>query len=137
MAEIFSLWVHGEPKPQGSKRHVGNGIMVEASAGLKMWRDTVTQYIAMFKRRTRFEGHVTVSLEFVTKRDADIDKLCRAILDALTQSGLILDDRMVTELHATKRKCQTTKEQPGVLIEVQEAGDGRARRLPDADAVER
>lgn len=34
--------VHGVPAPQGSKRHVGNGRMVESSAKVKPWRAVVT-----------------------------------------------------------------------------------------------
>ena len=32
-----------EPAPQGSKRHVGNGRMIEASAKVKPWRFAVSQ----------------------------------------------------------------------------------------------
>lgn len=33
--------VHGTPAPQGSKRHVGNGVMVESSKKVKPWRQDV------------------------------------------------------------------------------------------------
>lgn len=33
--------VHGTPAPQGSKRHVGRGIMVESSKAVKPWREAV------------------------------------------------------------------------------------------------
>ena len=33
--------VHGVPAPQGSKRHVGGGVMVESSAKVKPWREAV------------------------------------------------------------------------------------------------
>jgi len=35
--------VHGIPAPQGSKRHMGHGILVESSAKVKPWRAVVTQ----------------------------------------------------------------------------------------------
>lgn len=35
------ITVHGVPAPQGSKRHVGNGVMVEMSKKLKPWRQDV------------------------------------------------------------------------------------------------
>ena len=35
--------VHGMPGAQGSKRHVGNGIMVESSAKVKPWRADVRE----------------------------------------------------------------------------------------------
>ena len=33
--------VHGTPAPQGSKRHVGRGVMVESSKAVKPWREAV------------------------------------------------------------------------------------------------
>lgn len=37
----LEFFVRGIPRPQGSKRHVGRGIMVESSKGLKTWRGDV------------------------------------------------------------------------------------------------
>lgn len=33
--------VHGIPGPQGSKRHLGHGVLVESSALVKPWREAV------------------------------------------------------------------------------------------------
>lgn len=35
------ITVHGTPAAQGSKRHVGNGVMIEDSKRTKPWRDSV------------------------------------------------------------------------------------------------
>ena len=35
--------VVGLPAAQGSKRHVGNGVMVESSKALKPWRSAVAE----------------------------------------------------------------------------------------------
>ena len=43
----------------------------------------------------------------------DLDKLCRNLLDALQQSGLIKDDNLVASLSAVKRWCKEG-EPPGV-----------------------
>lgn len=40
MAEVV-ITVYGTPAPQGSKRHVGNGVMVESSKAVKPWREAV------------------------------------------------------------------------------------------------
>ena len=37
----FTFTVLGTPAPQGSKRHVGKGVMVESSRGCKPWRQDV------------------------------------------------------------------------------------------------
>ena len=42
MNEIF-IPVIGIPAPQGSKRHVGNGIMIENSKRVKPWRQDVKE----------------------------------------------------------------------------------------------
>lgn len=39
----ITLTVYGLPAPQGSKRHVGNGVMIESSAKVKPWRQDVKQ----------------------------------------------------------------------------------------------
>lgn len=35
------ITVYGTPAPQGSKRHVGNGVMIESSKKVKPWRQDV------------------------------------------------------------------------------------------------
>ena len=52
----------------------------------------------------------------------DEDKLRRNALDALTQSGLILDDALVIGGSAPKRWCENG-EKPGVIIKVRAADD--------------
>ncbi len=37
----LTIVVYGLPAPQGSKRHVGNGVMVESSKYVKPWREDV------------------------------------------------------------------------------------------------
>jgi Holliday junction resolvase RusA-like endonuclease len=49
----------------------------------------------------------------------DIDKLTRAILDGLTDGGLLADDARVVELHITKR-YPTPGDPTGVGIDVTE-----------------
>jgi Holliday junction resolvase RusA-like endonuclease len=38
---VTRIVVYGLPAPQGSKRHVGNGVMVESSKYVKPWREAV------------------------------------------------------------------------------------------------
>jgi Holliday junction resolvase RusA-like endonuclease len=37
----LTITVYGTPAPQGSKRHVGNGVMIEMSKKVKPWRQDV------------------------------------------------------------------------------------------------
>jgi Holliday junction resolvase RusA-like endonuclease len=46
-------------------------------------------------------------------KDGDLDKLVRAVLDGLTQGGLIIDDRHVTRIVTEKRFGH-----PGVAVRI-------------------
>jgi len=115
----LTFFVAGTPGPQGSKRHVGNGRMVESSAKVVPWREAVrwTAYeTARQQQWKQVEGAVSLSVYFnlakppsVAKRKLwihkrpDIDKLLRSTLDALTSAGVWRDDAQVAVLAAHKR----------------------------------
>lgn len=127
-----ALFVPGDAAPQGSKRHVGRGIMVESSKKLGPWRERVA-LAAHGHGWTPGTGPVCVRLEFIRPRPVstpksrtppavkkpDLDKLDRAILDALTGIAYA-DDSQVVDLHSTKRIAEIG-ETPGVWITVKEA----------------
>jgi crossover junction endodeoxyribonuclease RusA len=134
----FELMVPGRPAPQGSKRHVGNGVMVESSKAVGAWRELVAYSVARSWRTAPLEGPVRVRLSFVMPRPVatpkrrtppaikkpDVDKLGRAMLDALT--GVCWrDDSQVVELHATKRLAELD-EIPGALIQIGRFEIGKA-----------
>jgi crossover junction endodeoxyribonuclease RusA len=126
-----------DPATQGSKRHVGNGIMRETNARLPAWRSTIANTalatnhpitaapvsISITFRFLRPKGHYNKSglspkapLHLTSKQKGDIDKLSRAVLDALTGT-LLHDDSQVVQLSAHKRYT-TTEERPGALITI-------------------
>lgn len=39
----IEIRVYGAPAPQGSKRHIGRGVMIESSKKVKPWREAVKQ----------------------------------------------------------------------------------------------
>ena len=45
---MIRIVVYGEPAPQGSKRHVGNGRMIESSKKVKPWREDVRAEVCGF-----------------------------------------------------------------------------------------
>jgi crossover junction endodeoxyribonuclease RusA len=111
-----------EPAPQGSKTHVGNGIMRESCARVKPWRFAVSQ-AALETGHEMFTGPVYVGITFLFPRlkshlntkgiikpnapfhkisKPDIDKLCRSTLDGIT-GVLLKDDSQVASLMATKQ----------------------------------
>jgi crossover junction endodeoxyribonuclease RusA len=110
---ISKFSVEGVPAPQGSKRHVGNGRMIEASKYLPAWRKAIeTECRSLFDEP--MDGALEVELWFYLPRPSsvsreypsvmpDVDKLVRAVGDGLTQGGAIADDARIVDLHAYKR----------------------------------
>lgn len=124
------ITVIGDPGPQGSKRHVGNGRMIESSAKVKPWREAVIWAV----RESAFNmitGPVGVAMVFTLKRPAsapkrqtsphrkpDIDKLCRSTLDALVMAGVIEDDARVVYMMASKVFPDKPSAVPGCFIKI-------------------
>lgn len=136
----MAIFVPGIPRPQGSKRHVGNGRMIEASKYVDEWRKHVSVTVAMEWNEDRFldpttpvKVHLNFRMPKVKKPKAyahvvrpDIDKLARAVLDAIT--GLVFwDDSQVVQLLVTKCYDQ----EPGVVIRVSQSGN----ECPNGDGV--
>lgn len=113
------------PPTQGDKFAVGGRVIEQKDARIKAWR----RMIATECRQVGWEpvlGPVSLTLVFHLPRPAshygtgrnagmikpgrpdwcatkpDVDKLARAVLDALTKCGAIGDDATVVELKASK-----------------------------------
>ncbi|MGC5028173.1 RusA family crossover junction endodeoxyribonuclease [Tsukamurella sp. DT100] len=127
-APDLRFFAAGVPAPKGSKRHVGNGRMIESSTKLPEWAASV---IASAKEAMPHAGFdfepfetipagipVTVMTTYVmprvsdTPRQAtdlphvrkpDVDKLDRAVRDALTSAGVYADDNQVSACWSRKR----------------------------------
>lgn len=122
------MFVPGRAAPQGSKRHVGRGVLVESSKAVGPWRTVVAWHLAQQWTAAPLDGPLCVVLAFVMPRPAsspkrstpaavkrpDLDKLTRACLDA--GSGVVWrDDSQVVHLDASKRIAELD-EQPGVWV---------------------
>jgi crossover junction endodeoxyribonuclease RusA len=116
---LLDTFVPGQPAPQGSKRHVGRGIMVESSKAVAPWRTTVAWQVSQDYDGDVLDGPLHVGIEFIMRRPAsapkrstppaikrpDLDKLTRAVLDAL--SGVVWrDDSVITVLTVSKRLAE-------------------------------
>jgi crossover junction endodeoxyribonuclease RusA len=129
----LSFFVPGKPAPQGSKRHIGRGRMLESSKEVGPWRQRVAiaAHNAMTTARIPLlTGRpITLELDFVMPRPQrtprstppairrpDTDKVSRAVLDALSHT-VYADDAQVVDLHARKRLA-AIDETPGVHITV-------------------
>jgi len=125
----LSFFVPGIPAPQGSKRHVGNGRMIESSKKVAPWRHAVIQKVQELDLVLGLIEPLTVSVTFqlpapkALKREwpsvrPDLDKLLRSTFDALTMSGLWIDDSQVVALMAQKQYA-TGKKEPGAWIRIE------------------
>lgn len=134
----------GKPAPQGSKKFLGDGRMVESSPDLWPWRNAVTLAAAQkMEGQPPFEGPVAVVVTFRFKRPQshfgtgknagqlrasaprfhsgtpDIDKIQRSTFDGLTDAGVWGDDAQVASVSADKEFADHG-EKPGALILVVE-----------------
>jgi len=144
MSGSYSFTVLGTAAPQGSKRHVGNGVMLESSDRVRPWRQDV-RFAALEKRPPDWDMTKPMRLllefrfsrpqsHFVTKKGVshlkpnapaqpvsarlgDIDKLSRAVLDALTGVAY-LDDRQVIILEASKCYIDDDRFPPCTIIAI-------------------
>lgn len=122
----FIVW--GNPKPQGSMKHIGRGRMIHQPDMLD-WRFQVTNAARKaMDDRLPLEGAIVADLMFTVPRPKslpkkvtlptrrpDIDKLARAVLDALVYGGCIGDDSQVITLNAHKLYA-TADKLPGVSV---------------------
>jgi len=149
----WSFHTFGRPAPQGSKRHVGGGRLVESSKKAAPWRQAVTA--SAFGAGERLEGPIVAVMVFSLPRPAsarrddlapsrtpDLSKLVRSTEDAITDAGLWADDaRVVAYCPAAKVYAgaagmpgvdpRTVLPVPGVMVA---AVSVAARSTPDGDA---
>ncbi|KAF1008977.1 MAG: hypothetical protein GAK28_00609 [Luteibacter sp.] len=112
MAAVIEIVAYGTPGPQGSKRHLGGGVMVESSKKVKPWRQDV-KAAALEARAgaTPIDAPVVCRMVFTLPkptsapkrrrtwpmRTPDLSKLARSTEDALTEAGIWRDDARLVE----------------------------------------
>ena len=140
---MTTIRVFGHPAPQGSKRHVGNGVLIESSAKVKPSRQDVRA--AALEADAHFDGPVSLTVGFLLRRPAshfrtgrnahllrdsapaypgkkpDIDKLLRSTLDGLGESGIWRDDAQVVRVRA--EKLYADHEPVGAHITIEPLGE--------------
>lgn len=132
----LTLHVPGIAHPQGSKKHVGNGRIIESNPNIRKWRATLTAHAVAemihIDRRDGgqhfpYTGPCTLIVAFHFPRPKhhyrsgkyadqlravaprhmqvgpDLDKLVRAVGDALKDAGAITDDKQVNVIRAAKK----------------------------------
>lgn len=127
--QVISFEVHGLPIPQGSTRVWmvnGKPITTSSAKGLGSWRRLVADVAQNYAPKEPWNGPVGIELHFglpkpksapKTRRvwpdkRPDLDKLTRAVLDALTYI-VFADDSQVIDIRASKDYGA-----PGVVVEI-------------------
>lgn len=129
----LDVFVPGHARPQGSKRALGRGRMIESSKHVGAWRERIAFFVvqaSIGRAVIAREIPVHTVIEFVMPRpkatpkrstppmirQPDLDKMLRAVDDALT--GVVWsDDAQVTATYTLKRYAEID-EAPGVWIRV-------------------
>lgn len=107
-----------EPAPQGSKRHVGNGVMIEASKKVAPFRAAVAdavhhEFMASGDTRPITDPCVVWATFYLPKPPSvkrlwpsvmpDTDKLCRSLGDGMSvNTDALADDSLIVRWVATK-----------------------------------
>lgn len=145
----LTIHVHGTPAPQGSKRFVGNGVMIESSKRVKPWREAVKHAaLDALNGAPPIDGPVWLSADFYlprpkghyrTGRNAhllrdsaparpaskpDLDKLLRSTCDALKDAGVYRDDSQIVRAIADKYYADPLSV-PGAVITVRPLNEAR------------
>lgn len=121
----------GTPRPQGSKRYLGNGRFVEAS-DVKPWRKSIANAVNFAFEASgddkAFTEPVVVYATFFIPRPStvkrllpsvppDLDKLCRALGDGMSvDSKALTDDSLIVKWVVSK--VYADKNDAGVRVAV-------------------
>lgn len=140
MVEPLEFRAYGTPRPQGSKRYVGNGRFIEAS-DVKPWRAAIANAafeVWSSKGSQQFTDPVVVTAIFFMAKPKsvkrlfpsvapDLDKKMRALGDALSvDSPILLDDSLIVRWEATKVYAMSP-ELAGVYVHIRLANEGDLR----------
>jgi len=135
----LSFFAYGNPAGQGSKRHVGNGVMVESSKALPSWRAAVIEYAQKAYDGPPLDGALELTVTFwfprpkARKRDRfklsmpDHDKLLRGVCDALKIAGAIVDDARIVRSVVEKRYVISDHTATGADIVIARLDNGEGK----------
>lgn len=132
----FVFFAHGEPAPKGSYKAVrnpktGKTLLLPMSKREKPWRQTIVAAIENSRRKPDIGDDYAVEIEalFLLRRPKtvgkmerkrptkypDLDKLQRALGDAMTDAGLYSDDSQIVKWTASKEYVEDKSEE-GVSV---------------------
>lgn len=152
---VFTFTVTGRPAPQGSKRSLGNGVMIESSKHVKPWREDVRHAATRARPASANDGvlfdgpvHLYITFYFArpkshygTGRNAttlkpgmpsfvsrmpDLSKLIRSTEDAMTSALVWRDDAQVVAVDCRKVYSENGHQGADIRVLVAERDNDRA-----------
>ena len=134
---LLDVYVHGDPKAQGSMTHIGKGRMIH-KPDLIRWRDNITATLkewvgSHFGAWEPIDEPVTIKADFWLPRPKrprfdepatalDLDKLQRAVGDALEQATVLRNDARIVQWDNPRKHyahgIAGDGEEPGARIKV-------------------
>lgn len=126
----FAFFVDGVPIPKGSMMAVRNRIFPVNSAKLRKWERAIREAYTKQGGPLGNGSPITVTLEFYFNRPKsgknrqfmtfrpDVDKLTRAVLDALSRLAYT-DDKQIIRINASKHYVNVSNPLPGAKVTVQ------------------
>jgi crossover junction endodeoxyribonuclease RusA len=137
----IGFFVPGTPATAGSKRHVGNGIIIDSCERNQAWVATVAAFCRQSYQGPPLTGPLCFTADFYLERPGrhfgtgrnagqvkpsapayptvkpDLLKLTRAVEDALSKIAYG-DDAQICNERMTKRYCDDRHPTPGVQITI-------------------
>jgi len=142
MTVLLDVFVAGRPAPKGSLQFVTKAHVCEDNANTVPWLRTVEAvcrravavpqgrpgrwvplagypYAAPVRVETRFAFNAPKGGTWpvpATIATGDLDKLNRAVFDALTASGVYADDALVVDLVSSARYCEPGRQGARIIV---------------------
>jgi Holliday junction resolvase RusA-like endonuclease len=145
LGPVMTIKVIGEVGPQGSKKYVGRGVMVESSKKVKPWREAVVwaaREVMAHRDGKGISGPVVAEIIFTVRKPKsapkrrrtwpatrpDISKVLRSTEDALTTAGAWDDDSCVVEYSRLAKvypgEDRDALDVPGAVIRIASVMEG-------------
>lgn len=159
----IEIIAYGRPAPQGSKRHVGNGVMIESSKRCRPWRQDVKAAAEAaiacdcgcrsVIAECPLDGPLVVRMVVTVPkpksapkrkrtwpdRMPDLSKLARSTEDALTDAGVWKDDARVVEYERLAKvypgEDPESLDAPGVRITIWRRDEREPWMYPRGEAT--
>jgi len=136
----LSFKIHGEPKPQAQPKYLNGGLIYSPKSEWRILVQTAS-FAEHLRRKKSFTGPLMVHLSYYFKRPQNhyrhgkfddklkfdaprycnngysLEHLNKAVIEALTDSALIMDERVVVEL-SSKKNWEDLYMDEGIIITI-------------------